>query len=401
MLTQWFDPEPTFKGLAFANALRDAGHEVEVLTGFPNYPGGKIYPGYRQRWLSREDINGIRVNRVPLYPSHDSSALGRVVNYITFAISACLLGIFGVRRADVIYCYHPPLTVGLSGVVISFLKRTPLVYDIQDLWPDTLKATGMVDSPRMLKVVEHVCHFVYRRAASLVVLSPGFKSKLVARGVPAEKIDVIYNWCHEDALSNDGIAEPVPEVMVDRFNIVFAGTMGKAQALDSILAAAALAACENKNVQFVLVGGGIDVERLKGLVVHRGLDNVQFLPRLPMHEIGKVMRAADALIVHLRDDPLFSITVPSKTQAYMAVGKPIIMAVRGDAADLVVISAGGVLAEPEQPESIAAAVLKLVSMPNDELVEMGRRARRYYFGNLSLQIGVEKFSAVFLKACAR
>jgi glycosyltransferase involved in cell wall biosynthesis len=120
-----------------------------------------------------------------------------------------------------------------------------------------------------------------------------------------------------------------------------------------------------------------------------------------MHEIGKVMRAADALIVHLRDDPLFSITVPSKTQAYMAVGKPIIMAVRGDAADLVVISAGGVLAEPEQPESIAAAVLKLVSMPNDELVEMGRRARRYYFGNLSLQIGVEKFSAVFLKACAR
>ena len=94
MLTQWFDPEPTFKGLAFANALRDAGHEVEVLTGFPNYPGGKIYPGYRQRWLSREDINGIRVNRVPLYPSHDSSALGRVVNYITFAISACLLGIF-------------------------------------------------------------------------------------------------------------------------------------------------------------------------------------------------------------------------------------------------------------------------------------------------------------------
>jgi len=398
LLTQWFDPEPTFKGLAFANALQDAGHEVEVLTAFPNYPGGNIYPGYQQRWLGREDIDGIRVNRVPLYPSHDSSTLGRVLNYGTFFITSCLAGLFVVKRADIIYCYHPPLTTGLSGTIIGFFRRIPLVYDIQDLWPDTLKATGMLSNPRVLKVVGSMCRFVYRRAASLVVLSPGFKQELISRGVPADKINVILNWCDENSLSTGGAAGPVAEMMRNRFNVVFAGTMGKAQALSFVLAAAALVAEKNKNIQFLFVGGGIDVDNLKCLVVERGLENVKFLRRMPMHEIGQILGAADALLVHLKDDPLFRITVPSKTQAYMAAGKPLVMAVRGDAADLVTMSGGGVLAQPENPESIADAVLTLASMPDTELVEMGGRAARYYFDNLSLRIGVEKFVQVFSKA---
>jgi glycosyltransferase involved in cell wall biosynthesis len=193
MLTQWFDPEPTFKGLTFAKALRERGHEVEILTGFPNYPGGKVYPGYRIRPFQREVMEGIPVIRVPLYPSHDNSAIRRVANYATFALSAAAIGTAAVKPADVMYVYHPPATVAFPAMLIGSIRRIPFVYDIQDLWPDTLGATGMVNNKSLLKMVGRWCRWTYRAAARIVVLSPGFKELLVARGVPREKIEVIYN----------------------------------------------------------------------------------------------------------------------------------------------------------------------------------------------------------------
>jgi colanic acid biosynthesis glycosyl transferase WcaI len=396
LLTQWFDPEPTFKGQAFARALHQAGHEVEVITGFPNYPGGKLYPGYRLRWRQRETIDGVRVLRVPLYPSHDGSALGRVFNYLTFALASCLAGLFLARRPDVIYSYHPPLTTSLSGLVIARLRRVPVVNDIQDLWPDTLRATGMIRSARVLALVARVCRVVYAGVDALVVLSPGFRRRLIERGVPEEKVEVIYNWCDEQALSI-AARGPAPEAMRDRINVVFAGTMGKAQALDAVLDAARLVAPRDARVQFVFVGGGIEVERLKARVVAEGAPNVIFLPRMPMNEVGTVLGAADALLVHLKDDPLFAITVPSKTQAYMAVGKPVIMAVRGDAADLIERSGGGVVAEPEHPESIAAAVLDLAARGAEERAAIGARAAHYYFEHMSLPQGIRQFERVFTR----
>ena len=138
LITQWFDPEPTFKGIVFARELVRQGFEVEVLTGFPNYPSGKIYPGYQLRWLQRETIDGVQVTRVPLYPSHDNSAIRRVANYTSFAAAALVYGLFGAKRADVIYAYQPPLTVGVTAALLRLLRRIPVVYDIQDMWPDTL-----------------------------------------------------------------------------------------------------------------------------------------------------------------------------------------------------------------------------------------------------------------------
>lgn len=393
LVTQWFDPEPTFKGMAFARGLQRLGHEVEVITGVPNYPGGRIYPGYRMRWLSREEHDGIRVNRVPLYPSHDGSRVGRVLNYASFATAAFLYGVFGARRADVVYSYHPPLTTALAGVGIGFMRRIPHVNDIQDLWPDSLQATGMVGSGRVLGVVSAVCRWVYRRASLLVVQSPGFQRELVARGVPPGKIEVIYNWCDESALADAPPSPAAAAAMDGRFNVVFAGTMGKAQALDAVLGAAAILAPELPAVQFVFVGGGVEVERLKASSA--GRPNVVFLPRMPMAEIGSVLRAADALLVHLRDDRLFSITVPSKTQAYMAMGRPLLMGVRGDAAALVEASGGGVLAEPEDPASIADAVRRLATLPAAERDAMGRRAAAHYAAHLSLHAGTSRFGEVF------
>lgn len=394
-LTMVFDPEPTLKGLVFARELVRRGFEVEVVTGFPNYPGGRLYPGYRIRLLQREVVDGVRLTRLPLYPSHDGSALRRVATYVSIGFSFLVYGLLFARRPDVIYAYHPPLTVGVAAALLRILRRIPVVYDIQDLWPDTLRATGMLPSERLLGVVSRVCNWVYRHVDEIAVLSPGFKSALIERGVASEKISLIYNWCDEDLLTAGDIALPPGFPDATRFRVVFAGTMGKLQALDAVLEAAALLKATSPDVLFVLVGGGIEVQRLQARAQSMALTNVAFVGRVPMAQVGAVLQAADALLVHLKDDPLFEITVPSKIQAYMAVGKPIIIGVRGDAAHLVEAAGCGILALPENAESIAAAVNLLHRMSPEERAVMGSRGQRYYREHLSLDKGCEKFSDAF------
>lgn len=402
LLTQWFDPEPTFKGLVFARELVRQGFEVEVLTGFPNYPGGKVYSGYRIRWLQREMIDGVRIARVPLYPSHDQSAIKRVLNYASFAASSLVYGLFILRRPDVIYAYHPPLTVGVTAGLLRLLRRVPVVYDIQDMWPDTLRATGMLNNAKALALVGGVCRWVYRRMDCIVVLSPGFRRLLLERGVPATKLEVIYNWADEAALAApQASAPPVLAQGDDAFTVMFAGNMGKAQALDAVLDAARLLQERGSRVRWVMLGGGVEVPRLQQRAADMQLGNVVFLPPVPMAEVGAYLNAADALLVHLRKDPLFAITIPSKTQAYMAVGKPILMAVDGDAADLATQSGGGVVAESESPQALASAAEALAGLPADELKVMGERARAYYRGHLALQVGARRFGAVFSQIIQR
>jgi len=399
-LTQWFDPEPTFKGLLFAKKLYELGNDVEVITGFPNYPGGKLYPGYRQKWCSREIIEGVSIVRVPLYPSHEASAIKRILNYCSFALSSCLYGIFLAKKADVVYVYHPPMTVGLSGALISFFRQTPFVYDIQDIWPDTLRATGMINNERVLSLIGLICSWIYRKASHIVVLSPGFRDLLVIRGVEDTKISVIYNWCDESALKVHKETGADFSCMDGYFNVVFAGNMGKAQALSAVIEAAKIVSSEDVRIQFIFVGGGLELETLKKMSISLNLENVHFLPRMPMNEVGSVLKRADILLVHLRDDPLFSITIPSKTQAYLSMGKPILMAVHGDAADLIQKADVGIVASPEKAASIAEGILKLANLPLKVRQLMGEKAMEFYEGELSLGIGTEKFIKVFNKVLA-
>jgi glycosyltransferase involved in cell wall biosynthesis len=393
IISQWFDPEPTFKGLAFARELVGRGHEVEVLTGFPNYPGGELYPGYRIRPWQRTRIDDISVLRVPLYPNHGRSVIGRVANYGSFALSASIASAF-VKRPDIIYVYHPPATIGLPAIIARLIRRAPVVYDIQDLWPDTVAATGMLTGSPVLRLIEGWCRFVYRTADRLVVLSPGFKTALTERGVPEAKIDVIYNWCDEASVSKSE-SLPVRLGKPGDFNVLFAGTMGFAQGLDAVLKAARICAKSVPNAHFIFVGGGADRERLARLAADMALSNVRFLPRQPMSEIGRFLSAADVLLVHLKDDPLFRITIPSKTQAYLAAGRPILMALRGDARDLIRRSGAGVVCEPEIPESIAAGVKELATAGAARREEMGRSGREFYHRELSISIGVERFERIF------
>lgn len=394
-ITQWFDPEPTFKGLAFARELVRLGFEVEVVTGFPNYPSGKLYPGFHLSLIQREFIEGVRVTRVPLYPNHDQSSLKRIFNYLSFAVSASIYSIFFARRPDVIYSYHPPLTVGLAACLIKFLRRTPVVYDIQDMWPDTLRATGMLNNAIAISIVSLFCQFVYRHMDHIVVLSPGFKSLLIQRNVCESKITVIYNWADESSLSSSTgfIHRNFPGD--DHFRILFAGNIGYAQALDSVLDAASFHQSSRSRVSWIFLGEGIDLERLKLETKKRKLNNVVFLPAVPMSDVGLYLHSSDALLVHLRSDPLFEVTIPSKTQAYMAAGKPLLMAVDGDASDLVLKARAGIVAKSDNPYDLFRASQQLATSSKESLDTMGKNASCFYRNNLSLREGVQKFAYIF------
>lgn len=395
LFTQWFDPEPTFKGLVFARELVAQGFDVEVVTGFPNYPGGVLYPGYRVKVLQREVIDGVQITRVPLYPSHGQNGVGRLFNYISFAASILMYGLFRAKKPDVIYAYHPPLTVGIAAAIVRFFRRVPVVYDIQDMWPDTLKATGMFSNERLLKIVSRVCDWVYGHVDQIVVLSPGFKRLLIERGVHDQKIDVIYNWCAEDMVRAPSIKVPDNFPDTSKFCILFAGNMGKAQSLDTVIKAAESLQKKNIQVVFIFLGGGVEVSRLETLAKSKDLGNVFFLPSVPMPAVGAYLSRADALLVHLKKDPLFTITIPSKTQAYMAAGKPILMAVDGDAANLVREAGCGVVSDSDNPQALADSVLDLMARSAEERHVMAENGKSFYQKKLSLSVGAERFGQHF------
>jgi lipopolysaccharide/colanic/teichoic acid biosynthesis glycosyltransferase len=397
--TQWFEPEPILKGIYFAKLLRAHGHDVRVVTGFPNYPGGALYPGYRLKLIRRDTMDDIPVDRVPLYPSHSRSAFGRVLNYLSFAASLSVYGLL-TRKPDVLYAYHPPLTVGVAAAVIARIRRVAFVYDIQDLWPDTIAASGMVSNRVVLRLIAAMFRWVCGRADRIIVQSPGFKRALVERGIAAAKIEVIYNWANELEARPRGEADLAAFALAGRFNVVYAGTMGPTQGLDVVLRAAKLIEASDPRVQIILVGGGIEVEQLRALAAGIGTESARIMPRMPQSEIGNLLAAADLLLVHLKDEPLFRITIPSKTQFYLAMGKPILMGIRGDAAELIERARAGVVVEPENASALASAVLDLARRPRHELAAMGARGREFYARELSAEVGVGRTLAVLASAIA-
>ncbi len=375
-VTQWFPPEPAKLLLDLTTCARAAGHELTVLTGFPNYPMGKLYPGYRLKLWQRETIEGVPIIRVPLYPEHSGSAWRRVLNYLSFALSAAIIGPWLVPRVDVIHFHHPPLTAAFPAWLLSRMSRTPLTCEIQDMWPETLAATGMLNNSRLLKVVGWCAKRVYNATDAIRVISQGFRDNLIQKGVPSEKIHVISNWVDADFYRpqepDHALAEKLG--LADRFNIMFAGTIGLAQGLETVLDAAALLS-DLPRLQFVLVGDGADSSRLEELARQRGLSNVKFLGRYPGDQMPKMYALADVLLIHLRDDPLFRITIPHKVFTYLASAKPILAALEGDPAEVVRSAEAGIACPPSNPQALADAARRLYEMPSDQLQTMGRRGR--------------------------
>ena len=374
VLSQWYPPEPQSVVSDLAETLAAQGHEVSVLTGFPNWPAGRLYAGYRIRLFQRENWNGVPVVRVPLFPYHGRSPLGRVANLASFCLSALLLGPWLVRRPDVVHVIQPPTTC-LPGWFLSRVWRVPFTYEVQDLWPDTLRATGMVAQGGALGVVARYCQWVYRKAAKIRVISKGFRSELLQRGVLADKVHVIPNWVdvdrykplpRESSSAADGGVRP--------FRIVYAGNLGLAQGLENVLDAAACLP-ELSPIRFVLIGDGVDAEALQSRAAAMRLKNVEFPGRFPPEDMRRILAGADALLLHLKDDPLFSVTIPSKLLTYLAMGKPIISCASGEPSDIVEQSGAGLRCAPGNPAALAAVAGMMAAFPESRRVEMAEAGR--------------------------
>jgi glycosyltransferase involved in cell wall biosynthesis len=405
LLTPLFQPEPNhLRGLAFAKELIRYGHTVEVLTGFPNYPGGKVYDGYKIRWRMREVLEGIPVTRVAMYPSHDRSAIRRTLSYLTHSLSACIQMPYWRTIPDIVYVYLGPITLTWPAIVFRTFRGVPFVMDVADLWPESVSGSGMLENSWVVKLLHILCSWAYSMSSKIIVPTKGFKRVLCKRGVPCSKIELVHHWCDEQNMHfptkpDRDLSEKMG--FNGYFNVVYAGNMGLLQALDSVLDAAELLASSLPQVHFYFIGDGVEVQHLKKRATDKQIPNVKFRPAMPAQEIGQVLSIADALLIHLKDDPLSQVSIPQKTQAYMSAGRPILMAVRGDAAEFVKRAGAGLLCAPEDPHSIAEAIRLLVFMSVEERDAMGENGRKFYQSQLSFRVGVQHIEAILLAAMQR
>ena len=392
VISQYYDPEPLPKPAQLARALVKKGYDVTVITGFPNYPYGKLYDGYKIRPWEQSESGGVRIFRVPLFPDHSRSMVRRFLNYVSFSVTSTLAGIFLGRRMDAMVVFHPPLTMGITAWVVSKLRNIPYVYCVSDLWPDLMIARGVLSSKAIIKILYGLESFVYARATVVAPVSTGMYSQLVQKGVASNKLEVLTDWANEEVFYP---ASPDHEYrsrlgIGEGFTIMFAGQLGIAQGLDTLLDAVYLLRA-SVPVNLVIVGDGIEKERLMKKAADYGLDNVHFLGRFPESDMPKLYALADGLLVHLEASSAFSMSVPSKIYGYMACARPILAAVSGTTAEIVGESECGVVCAPGDPAQMAEAIRRLSLLPQEARESMGARGREAFLSYYSIACGAENF----------
>ncbi|MGA8048356.1 MAG: glycosyltransferase family 4 protein [Dermatophilaceae bacterium] len=393
-ITQWFPPEVgSLIPESIAVGLAERGHDVHVLTAFPNYPTGEIYPGWRQQPYLRETHSlGVTVHRTPVYATHDRNAVRRAANYLSHAATATL-GTLRVPRPDVWLVYSSPATSALPAQLAPPAKRAPVCLLIQDLWPDSVTGSGMVPG-RVGHLIEHVLsaytRFSYRHAARIGVTSPGIREILQARGVPQHKIAWTPNWLTHPPLPDESGDGPV--LGSGQRTFLYAGNLGAMQGLHELVDAFALV----PEADLVLMGHGVERESLVRQA--QGYSNVTVLPPVPHEMAGRYLAAADVLVVSLRDSPLLRATMPSKVQAYLRAGKPILAHASGDVASIVTQHGIGASCTPGDVTDTIGAIHQLTSTTPEGLVAMGAAARMTYESSFTMEIGVCRLEALLIEA---
>jgi hypothetical protein len=339
-------------------------------------PNGVAYPGYRNRWRSREIVEGIETLRVWTFLAPNKGALRRILNYLSFCATATLAGLGG-RRPDLVIATSPQFFCGWAGVFVSRLRRVPFVLEVRDLWPDSIAAVGAMRSSRLLRFLGWLERKMYAAATRIVTVGRGYQQELEARGVPAERISVVPNGVDRDRFdpATDGSELRARYAPHGEFLCSYVGTIGMGCGLSVVLRAAEqLRARGRSDVVFLLVGDGAVREDLEREARAAGLDRVVFTGRLPKAEMPRVLAASDACLVHLARRPLFRTVMPSKIFEAAAMAKPIVLGVEGIAAEIVAGAGAGICIEPENAEALVEAVLRLAS--DRELGrELGRAGR--------------------------
>jgi glycosyltransferase involved in cell wall biosynthesis len=389
-ISQYFVPEmgaPAARVHELAARWARLGHQVTVLTGFPNHPTGVVpreYRGKRRRLIWRERVDGINVVRVWLMPLPNRKPWQRILNCASFWLSSSLFGAF-LKRPDVVIATSPQLLVGLAGWWLSKVKRAPFVFEVRDLWPESLLAVS-VSGVRsgLYRFLRALSRFLYRRCDRVVVVTPAFKDHLIARwGVEEGKISVVENGV-ETALFSPGEGGVARREfgLEGRFVVSYIGTIGMAHGLGTILQAAGQLRSDGSKVVFLLVGEGAEKQTLRNEAAARGLNNVRFVDQKPRAFMPACIRASDACLVLLRKQEIFKTVIPTKLLECMACGRPVILGVEGQAREIVERARAGLSVEPENPEALAAAIRTLES--NTALRQkLGENGRRWVVEHLS------------------
>ena len=366
----------------------ESGHEVTVLTGFPNHPDGVIRPEYRKhfrRGIYRENAGGINVVRTWLLPFPNRKPHERILNYSSFCLSAAAVGCF-LESPDLVIATSPQLLVGLSGWWIAKIKRVPFVLEVRDLWPESLSAVGVGDSNSLLhRVIGKVARFLYDKADHIAVVTPAFRERLVQSWrVPPENVSVVPNGV-ETALFSPHALDPHLRASLGadgKFLVSYIGTLGLAHGLESLIGAAEILQATAPDVLFMLLGEGADRERIAALAKAKRLTNINFVPQQPREKIPAYICASDACLVLLRKSEVFETVIPTKMLEFMSCARPVILGVRGQAQQIVAKAGAGIYVEPGNPRALADAVLRLRT--ERALCEaLGRNGREYILQNLS------------------
>lgn len=393
IISQFYDPEvgSAAQTGAIARALARRGNSVSVLTGFPNYPTGKIYDGYKISLHQKEQVDNVTVHRVPIYPSHDSRPLHRILNFVSFSLSSLFYSLRCLRHVDTCIVYSTAPTIVFGALLNRFVRGKPFIILIEDLWPDSLLASGMLP-----KKYERIAVFFTRiisrvsfsQSSSIAVISPTAKQVLIQRGVPESKITVIYNWADEHTF------KPRETVSSYKGTIEFqyAGNLGDIQGLDLIISAFARLPL-NINARIRFIGTGVAENRLRSLVDDLGLKNrVLFDGHKSLSDIARLMHEGDVQIVSLGLSELSTLTIPSKFQAITASGLPLLTIAPGDVATLTAQSGAGISVPPGLEEELTKAMLTFACMDRMTLDQFGRNSRAFYDKELSEEIGANKLT---------
>lgn len=397
VVSQYFWPE-NFRVNDLVKEWVQRGHQVTVLTGIPNYPAGKVFDAYKAQPSTFATYEGVEVVRVPMLP-RGSGGLRLMLNYLSFVVGGGVCGPWRLRGkpADVIFVFEPsPVTVGLPAVWLGKIKNAPVVFWALDLWPETLAAIGVVRSPRVLGWVGHLVRYIYNRCTLVLGQSRGFLGSIARYCDDKAKIRYFPSWA-EDVFMDDSV-KPAPEVpeWTDGFTVVFAGNIGEAQDMPAVLDAAERLK-DNASIRWVMVGDGRKSDWLQSEVARRGLDKQVLLPgRFPVERMPSFYAHADALLVSLKRDPVFSMTIPGKVQSYLMARIPLLGMLDGEGAAVIGYAQAGLTCEAGDGAGLAQAVLALAAMPTAERKQMGLNGRNYAqqeFGRAQLMDRLEALLA--------
>lgn len=396
ILTQYFPPDPVgWIPDEIATELSKRAHDVKVVTSFPHYTTGRIADGYKQKLHHVESHGPIQVKRVPIFPSHSRNPVGRMANYLSFVWSARLAKEF-VRDADVIYVHGTPATVAAPARVWSNSLGIPFVYHVQDIWPESVTDSGFLPKPVLSmtkKTIDRWLTKVYSSAAAVNVIAPTARELLIQRGVPRDKCQVVFNWGPEASLA-DGRERTTQRGLT----LIYAGNLGPLQDLETVIRAAHKLS-NLEGFRLLIAGSGVHEEYLKKLVTElQANDIIQFLGSLDREQITALYAEADFQVVSLKNLDVFAGTIPSKFQAGLAHGLPLITTVKGDVTRLVDEHGLGFSALPEDIDSLAAAFRKAYETSQDERQRLSLRAQAFYQTHMSKMSAIDRIEASLLAA---